>query len=137
MRPKYETNKDVANEKNVAEKIAAARGYMMVKLPPMHPMDYAAFSTEGIKAFIEVKCRNVDKAKYDTMMIGMEKVLWARQVKQSFGISCFFFVQWEDALGYISLNADCEIDIGGRSDRGDPLDMGMYCYFQTSEFMEL
>ena len=137
MRPKYETDKDVANEKDVADKIAAARGYMMVKLPPMSKMDYAAFSTEGIKAFIEIKRRNVVKAKYDEMMIGLEKVMWARQAKEMFGISCFFFVQWEDALGYISLNADCEIDIGGRSDRNDPLDMGMYAYFKTSDFKEL
>ena len=82
MRPKYETDKDVANEKDVADKIAAARGYMMVKLPPMSKMDYAAFSTEGIKAFIEIKRRNVVKAKYDAMMIGMEKVMWARQAKR-------------------------------------------------------
>lgn len=137
MRPKYETSNDRSNEQEVADVIGAARGYMMEKLPPMSKMDYAAFSTEGLKAFIEIKRRKVAKGKYDTMMIGMEKVLWARQVSQSFGIKSYFFIQWDDALGYVCLDNECELDLGGRTDRNDPLDMGMHAYFKTSDFKEL
>ena len=82
MRKKYETDADLMNEKDVANKIASARGYMMQKLAPMSRMDYAAFSTEGLKAFIEIKRRKVLRSKYDTVMLGMEKVLWARQVSK-------------------------------------------------------
>lgn len=136
-RPIYETKADVANEEAVARKIGEARGYMMVKLPPRNQMDYAAFSTEGLKALIEIKTRNVLKNKYDSMMIGMEKVLFARQVHQHFGVKSFFFVQWNDELGYVSLNEECTLDMGGRTDRGDPQDMGLHAYFETSKFKGL
>ena len=137
MRKIYETQADRMNEQDVANRIAASRGYMMEKLPPMSKMDYAAFSTEGLKAFIEIKRRKVLRSKYDTMMIGMEKVLWARQVSKHFGIKSYLFNQWDDVLGYVCLDNRCELDMGGRSDRGDPLDTGIYAYFKTSEIKEL
>lgn len=136
-RPIYETKADKANEEKVAEKITAARGYMMEKLPRLHQMDYAAFSTEGIKAFIEIKCRTNPMAKYPTTMCGMDKVLYARHVYRSFGINSYLFVQWTDRLGYISMEEECEIDLGGRLDRNDPNDTGMYAYFDVMKFKEL
>ena len=54
-RPIYETKADVANEEAVARLITEARGYMMVKLPRLNQMDYAAFTTDGLKALIEIK----------------------------------------------------------------------------------
>lgn len=137
MRQKYETDADLMNEKDVANKIASARGYMMQKLAPMSRMDYAAFSTEGLKAFIEIKRRKVLRSKYDTVMLGMEKVLWARQVSKHFGVKSYFFVQWNDVLGYVCLDNDCELDMGGRTDRGDPLDVELLAYFKISDFKEL
>jgi hypothetical protein len=134
MRPIYETKADKANEQKVAEKITAARGYMMEKLARMHPMDYAAFSTGGLKAFIEIKCRTNSMAKYPTTMCGMDKVLYARQVQQAFGIKSYLFVQWTDRLGYICMDEPCELDLGGRIDRNDPNDTGMYAYFDVSKF---
>jgi hypothetical protein len=134
MRPIYETKADKANEQKVAEKITAARGYMMEKLARMHQMDYAAFSTGGLKAFIEIKCRTNPMAKYPTTMCGMDKVLYARQVQQAFGIKSYLFVQWTDRLGYICMNEPCELDLGGRIDRNDPNDTGMYAYFDISKF---
>ena len=136
-RPIYETKEDVAKEEYVARRITEARGYMMVKLPRLSHMDYAAFTTEKMKAFIEIKCRKNTMARYDSMMVGMDKVLYARNVYQHFGINSFLFVQWTDALGYVSFQEDCTIDLGGRTDRGDPNDVNLHAYFDISKFRGL
>lgn len=136
-RADYYTKQDEANEEAVARLITQSRGYMMEKMKKMHPMDYAAFSTEGLKAFIEIKCRTNEMAKYDTTMCGMNKLVFAHQVKERFGINSYLFVQWTDRLGYISMDEHCELDLGGRIDRGDPNDTGMYAYFDVSKFKEL
>lgn len=136
-RPIYETKADVANEEAVARLITEARGYMMVKLPRLNQMDYAAFTTDGLKALIEIKCRRNTMAKYDSMMIGMEKVLHARQVYKHFGVKSYLFVQWTDQLGYVCLEDDCTIDMGGRTDRNDPNDMSLHAYFDIDKFRGL
>ena len=133
-RPIYETKTDVANEERVAELITEKRGYMMVKLPRLAQLDYAAFTTDGLKALIEIKCRRNTMAKYDSMMVGMDKVLYARQINQHFGVKSYLFVQWTDQLGYVCLNEDCTIDMGGRTDRGDPNDIGLHAYFDIDKF---
>ena len=76
-------------------------------------------------------------AKYDSMMIGMEKVLHARQVNKHFGVKSYLFVQWTDQLGYVCLEDDCTIDMGGRTDRNDPNDMSLYAYFDIDKFRGL
>lgn len=136
-RPIYETKADVANEERVAELITEKRGYMMVKLPRLAQLDYAAFSADGLKALIEIKCRRNTMTKYPTTMIGFDKVLYARQIYQHFGVRSYLFVQWTDQLGYVCLEDDCTIDMGGRKDRGNPNDMGLYAYFHIDKFKSL
>ena len=82
-RPIYETGEDKLNEQKVAEQIVAARPVMLQKLPPRHAMDYAAVGDNGIKFFLEIKCRTFEKAKYPTTMCGMDKVLYAVFVRAS------------------------------------------------------
>lgn len=133
-RADYYTKQDEENEEAVAKIITQSRGYMMEKMKKMHPMDYAAFTTDGLKAFVEIKCRTNPVAKYPTTMCGMNKVIFARQVQQAFGIKSYLFVQWTDRLGYICMDEPCELDLGGRIDRNDPNDTGMYAYFDVSKF---
>ena len=130
----YIKDSDDQNEQAVANKIKKARGYNMVKLNKFHPMDYVCYREWELLNLIEVKCRSVPMAKYDTTMIGLDKVIFARNLKQHFDISCFLFVQWTDQLGYISLNKPCKVDLGGRADRGDDNDIGLYAYFDITEF---
>lgn len=136
-RPIYETGEDKLNEQKVAEQIVAARPVILQKLPPRHAMDYAAMGDNGIKFFLEIKCRTFEKAKYPTTMVGMDKVLYARQVYKHLGIKSFLFVQWTDELAYISMNNDCTLAIGGRADRNDPQDTGVYAFFAVDEFKGL
>jgi hypothetical protein len=125
------------NEQKVAEKIVAARPYMLQKLPRLHPMDYVAIEEGKIKAFIEIKCRTFPMAKYDTTMIGFQKVSYARNIYRDFGVKSFLFVQWTDELAYVCLNKECSLSVGGRTDRNDPQDVGVYAFFPVSDFKGL
>jgi hypothetical protein len=136
-RPLYETGTDRVNEQKVADKISAARPYELCKLPRLHAMDYVALQDNKVKAFIEIKCRNVAKHKYPTTMVGFEKVAEARNIYREFGVKSFLFVQWTDELGYICLNRDCSLELGGRWDRGDPQDVSVYAFFPVDEFKVL
>lgn len=133
----YSKDSDNVNEQVVADKITEARGYNMVKLSKFHPMDYVCYRGWDLLNLIEIKCRSVPMAKYDTTMIGLDKVIYARNVKQHFDLNCFLFVQWTDQLGYISLNQPCNVDLGGRADRGDANDVGLYAYYDIERFKTL
>ena len=133
----YETDADKLNEQKVAERIVAARPYSLHKLPPRHAMDYAAIDENGIRAFVEIKCRTFEMGKYPTAMIGMDKVLYARNIYHHFGINSFLFVQWTDKLAYVSLQNDCTLAMGGRTDRSDPQDVGVYAFFAVDQFKGL
>lgn len=133
----YSKPSDDINEQSVADKIAKQRGYNLIKLNKFHPMDFVCYKGWDLVNLIEVKCRTFEMAKYDTTMIGLDKVTYARNLKQHYDIGCYLFVQWTDQLGYISLNEDCKLDLGGRTDRGDENDVGLYAFFDVERFRTL
>ena len=87
--------------------------------------------------FLKLSAAHLRSAKYPTTMCGMDKVLYAWQVYQHFGVKSFLFVQWTDELAYISMNNDCTLAIGGRAERNDPQDTGVYALFAVDEFKGL
>ena len=92
-----------------------------------HSFDY---HSEKDKIFIELKSRTNMKEKYDTTMIGYNKIEKARQYSPEYKI--YFFFQFNDGLYYWLFNEvdllNFEIRDGGRYDRKCGPEISKYVY---------
>lgn len=130
-RPIYEKPADLAAEAQVAAQLANHWGCKMEKLPKFYRTDWAIAVGQTIKGFVEIKCRNNTRYKYDTYMLSLLK--WSENVQLAIttGIPFVLAVQWTDSVGYLKVDesnyrhiqSKCSFSMGGRTDRGDSQDM--------------
>lgn len=127
-RPWYESGGDLANEGEVAKKIASMYRARLHKLKPKYGVDYLALRYERPWAYMEIKCRTTDRLKYPTYLISVDKIESGVRHAALLGIKAILLVQWRDVLGWVNMNdvaygGKCVVAIGGRTDRGDAQDL--------------
>ena len=134
-RPMYETQADRNNEQRVAE-LLAEKGYTLVKLPLQYKLDFAIIEDEldKVVGFAELKARTVEMNKYPTAMISLAKVVKAHDISSCTNLPSYFIVLYKDALVRINFASEFSVNIGGRSDRGDPQDRDVCAYYPISGF---
>ena len=98
------------------------------------PYDY-----EGENLFIELKTRRNTKDKYDTTMIGKNKIDWAcdmiRKIPETKVYFCFCFTDGVYYWEYKERNLeDLSFANGGRYDRGRP-EIKEYCFIQVNKLI--
>lgn len=83
--------------------------------------NYNAFDFKGEKKYIELKSRHNTYNKYDTTMIGCNKLQQAR-IYDGLGYDIFFVFNFTDGIYYWKYTNDNKLEkkIGGRVDRGRP-----------------
>lgn len=123
MRRKYyQTTEDLRREREVADAVCERYGLQPVKLPDYTRADFMLHRDGIAEAILEVKCRNVSSAKYETYMLGKGKydalLGWA-----DMGFKAVLAVRWTDTIGIVRLPVEHTEDTGGRTDRGDALDI--------------
>ena len=122
MRRRYQTEEDLQNERGVADAVCAHFGLQPVKLPDYTRADFLLHRDGIAEAILEIKCRNVSSAKYETYMLSKGKydalLGWA-----DMGFKAALAVRWTDAIGVVRLPVEHTEDVGGRTDRGDALDI--------------
>ena len=119
MRPTYETQGDVDNEREVMRLLCAKWQCQFAKLPKKYALDYVLIRHDEVKAFAEVKCRTNPVGAYPTYMLALQKVIAAKELTRSTGKPSMLIVRWSDAIGYTHLAGDYKVRVGGRVDRGD------------------
>ena len=134
-RPMYETQFDRNNEQRVAE-LLAEKGYTLVKLPLQYKLDFAIIEDEldKVVGFAELKARTVEMDKYPTAMISLAKVVKAHDISSCTNLPSYFIVLYKDALVRINFASEFSVNIGGRSDRGDPQDRDVCAYYPIEGF---
>lgn len=134
-RPMYETQFDRNNEQRVAE-LLAEKGYTLVKLPLQYKLDFAIIEDEldKVVGFAELKARTVEMNKYPTAMISLAKVVKAHDISSCTNLPSYFIVLYKDALVRINFASEFSVNIGGRSDRGDPQDRDVCAYYPIEGF---
>ena len=134
-RPMYETQADRNNEQRVAE-LLAEKGYTLVKLPLQYKLDFAIIEDEldKVVGFAELKARTVEMDKYPTAMISLAKVVKAHDISSCTNLPSYFIVLYKDALVRINFASEFSVNIGGRSDRGDPQDRDVCAYYPIEGF---
>lgn len=133
MRPLYETDWDLAQERELVSRFGDMTNSVPYKLPISAHADYLMVRDREAKAVVEVKCRTNNRLAYDTYMISQHKFeglsSWER-----YGLTPILLVSWKDSVGYVKLPCLHQKSIGGRTDRGDAQDIEAVVHIAISEF---
>ncbi len=122
-RPIYETEDDRAAQRRVVEVLQICWRCRVEETPPLYCVDYRAKRGEGT-ALIEIKVRDNEMRRYATYMISLRKIETAIDLATELRHTFLLVVKWTDAIGWvIPRRGEFEIDVGGRRDRGDALDI--------------
>ena len=86
----------------------------MLKLDLFHPMDF-----HSNNKYFEIKSRRFNHNKYETTMVGKNKIEWVRE-NYIEGIDFYFVFVFEDGDYFYKYNPEDEFKtgLGGRCDRG-------------------
>ena len=137
IRPIYENEQDRSRERQVIDKLLKP-GQKAYKLKMENRLDFAVVDRSNtVVALVEVKCRTNKMRAYPSYMLDIPKVMAARQLSEACNCPAFLFVQWADALGYISFGSPFQVGFGGRTDRSDSQDVGLMAYFDLDMFREV
>ena len=129
MRPHYETEADLANERDVIEQLCKLWSMRAEKLSPaLYSVDYALYRGQGVSetlaGFVEVKCLTMPSTKHRCYTLSAAKIAKMRQLSQLFGVKAILVVAYTDRVMWGGVEEDNieRIASGGRRDRGDQFD---------------
>lgn len=128
MRPKYETDYDIKNERLVADALENI-GVEVYKLPVQYRLDWLLRRGGQPIGFAEVKARKCDMNNYPTVMISLSKVIHARMLTEATGLPCYLILLYRDGLARLDFASDFTVNPGGRTDRNDPQDLDVCAYY--------
>ncbi len=143
MRPTYETNEDLDRERVVASYLERSWRCNLRKLNKFGAFDFAfeKANEEGIlivRGFVEVKRRNCNHDKYETILVSASKRQQALSLLDATGCSSAFVIVYDDRVRYISLiEPPCYSTVGGRFDRGDKADEEVVLHYHTNRLSDL
>jgi hypothetical protein len=134
--PTYETRADRMRESAVAGTVARHLGMTARKLAKYDFADFALTRGDRVAGLLEVKVRRVASTTYPTYHVSMAKLI---KLVQWQPLEIYLAVQWTDRLGLLQLRPDRlspveHLSIGGRQDRGDPMDIEIMANINVSAF---
>lgn len=128
MRPRYESKRDLDNERLVADALENI-GVEVYKLPVQYRLDWLLRRDGQPIGFAEVKARKCNMKTYPTVMISLSKVIHARMLTDVTDLPCYLILLYRDGLARLNFASDFTVGPGGRSDRGDPEDHDVCAYY--------
>jgi hypothetical protein len=137
-RPLYETEQDRQNEQALATLVSERFNCTMHKMPMKYTLDFAAARDGEVVAFLEMRQRKINRDRFDTYMISLNKILRAEELGRVTGLPCFLVIQWTDAVGMCRLDTcDYKVEIGGSTRRGDWQDIEPVAHIPINQFAEI
>lgn len=130
MRPRYESKRDLDNERLVADALENI-GVEVYKLPVQYRLDWLLRRDGQPIGFAEVKARKCNMKTYPTVMISLSKVIHARMLTDVTDLPCYLILLYRDGLARLNFASDFTVGPGGRSDRGDPEDHDVCAYYSN------
>jgi hypothetical protein len=133
VRRRYQTEEDLHNEREVAAALERHYHLTAIKLPDNSRADFLMHRDGTATSVVEIKCRNVSSAKYETLMLSKAKYYalldWADR-----GFKAALAVRWTDCIGVCPIPVEHTLGTGGRSDRGDALDIESVVHIPIDRF---
>ena len=127
----YETEEDLKRERNVADFIESKWDCKCMKLSFKDKLDFAIVRQGKIKAWIEIKCRNIKKQlegdlgyPYEKYMISMSKINAGIRLSKETDKPFYLIVKFDNGIFYYEpKKEDLDLEWGGRiqtqRDEGD------------------
>ena len=124
-KPIYENKIDFSNEEKLAKFLEAQWKCKMQRQRKFAQFDFVALDGREIKAFIEMRNRNITHNQYPNCFISASKLIAARALIDVCDVPCLFVVSWSDRVGYADLSKKYKIEYSqeGWSRRNDPSDV--------------
>jgi len=99
----FETQSDLKNEQEIVEILSKHWGFDFHKLDRRYQADFMATKDDELKLWVEVKCRNMPKDKYPSIILELDKanVMW--ELSANTGVPAIFVVRFTDAIGWIKI----------------------------------
>lgn len=138
MRPFYEIEADLDNERDIIQALHLPKDITFEKLPISYKLDYAVIKDDKIAAFAEIKARKNTMGAYGTYMIALSKYLTAKEYLNTLGLHTYLIVRWTDVIGKVLLSdfdkSQIRVKLGGRKDRNDWQDIEPVVHIPTLYF---
>lgn len=120
-RPHNESAEDIAREQAAANTLSDLWNADVLKLSDtLYGLDWVFSRDNEVCAFGEFKYRT---KKYDTLLLGLGKVMKMQQVHEMTGLPVLLVISWPDGLWYWEYNKDDihKVQVGGnfRGQNGD------------------
>ena len=136
MRPTYENEKTLSEERNVVEFLCNKWKVEAIKLPIAYNVDYLLTRDDVAKSWLEVKCRHCSSAEYETYFISSKKIVNGLSLSETTNVPFYLAIRWNDKLGYIRVSkGSFEVKVGGRKDRNDWQDVEPMAHFKVKDFV--
>lgn len=128
MRPMYENDLSLKDEKRIQPLLEASWGVSLHKMPVSYRLDWIATRNGAATAVVEYKRRFVEKNQYDTIFLSLGKWNAGMDFVLKNNLAFVFVAEWNDGLGYLAVNKEFDtssfqIGFGGRTvqtrDSGD------------------
>ena len=130
----YENATSLQREALVAEAVAHVWPLKLIKLPKLAAADFIALKDGRARSLIEIKARTTKLDQYPTLMLSMSKAVALKTVTRETGLpsiivttltdrhsnECFWY--WHK-LTDLPLGESYRIEVGGRTDRNDAMDV--------------
>jgi hypothetical protein len=138
MRPIYEKQEDLMKEHEVFKTFETTHKAVCVKLPPLSVVDRLICTANNtLYAVAELKVRTNAHDKYPTYMLSATKHRAMLELSSALKVPALLFVQFTDVLMVAKIEDTYESGEGGRTDRGDALDVEECVYIPMEKFKKL
>ena len=141
MRPMYENQKNLSEEKKVADLLSEKWKCNFRKMPIKYELDYVLMRDLRAVAFCEIKCRTYSRKQlsdFGGSMISLAKFMKAKELNRNTSLPVYIIIQCTDQLMYCSIDVvSADITWSGRKDRGDVLDHEPYCLIANEHFIQV
>ena len=119
----YENEQTLQTERKAISLVADKWKAEVVKLPRRYSIDFALLRGKKVMAWVEFKSRKNTREKFPTYIFGLYKYRNLLSMSETTGIPAFMIVEWQDAMGYVSIPTKHDIIFSGTVKRGDWEDM--------------
>ena len=138
MRPIYEKDEDRTKEQIIFQMLAKKLNCVCITTPKLSRIDRLICTKKGkLKALVELKVRTNKHDTYPTYMLSAAKYRKMLSLADALKVDALLLVRYTDKTRIVKLEEEYQINIGGRTDRGDAQDMEECIYIPIKNFVDL
>jgi len=138
MRPIYEKQEDLMKEEQVFRAFETSHNAVCVRLPQLSVVDrLICTKNNALYAVAELKIRTNTHDKYPTYMLSAAKHKAMLELASALKVPALLLVQFTDILMIAKMEDTYESSKGGRTDRGDALDVEECVYIPMKKFKQV